>query len=120
MCVMQAKFQSNTWPKVNFLHRTTLSNLIKKTVAERIDHKFCVPETLLKEFLNFLNTEKFSVIEFQPNIFQNKYQTVYFDTPDFKNFHDHRCGKLPREKFRWRKYGDSEDEFLEKKRKLKN
>jgi len=46
------------------------------------------------------------------------YKTLYFDTPDFKNYTDHHNGKLNRFKIRIRHYKDSGLFFLEKK--LKN
>lgn len=46
-----------------------------------------------------------------------RYQTLYFDTPDLRSFHDHRRGRLPRHKVRVRHYPDRSLSFLEVKTK---
>ncbi|PCJ86399.1 MAG: transporter [Flavobacteriales bacterium] len=43
----------------------------------------------------------------------NNYQTLYFDTPDFRFYHSHHNGKLNRRKVRFRKYLDSDLCYLE-------
>jgi hypothetical protein len=45
------------------------------------------------------------------------YDTLYFDTPDRQHYRDHHNGKLNRLKVRIRRYCDSDDAFLEIKRK---
>lgn len=45
------------------------------------------------------------------------YHTTYLDTPDYKMFRMHHCGKKVREKIRVRTYMDTNDTFLEVKNK---
>ncbi len=45
------------------------------------------------------------------------YHTTYLDTPDYKMFRMHQCGKKVREKIRVRTYMDTNDTFLEVKNK---
>ncbi len=45
------------------------------------------------------------------------YHTTYLDTPDYKMFRMHQCGRKVREKIRVRTYMDTNDTFLEVKNK---
>lgn len=52
--------------------------------------------------------------------FLGRYRTIYFDTPDFLCFDDHRRGRRPRHKVRIRHYLDRQRTFFEIKSKLGN
>lgn len=118
MCEMPAKLPSPT-SNLSRLRRQPLAQLIAATAPSRIDHKFCVPTTLLEPLLALFFEHNFSVIEFESKNISSFYETHYFDDKNLQSFQDHRCGKFFRQKFRWRKYGETGDEFLEKKEKTK-
>lgn len=48
---------------------------------------------------------------------QNRYETLYFDTPAYKLYLDHHNGRTNRYKIRYRKYTDSNTIFFEVKYK---
>lgn len=84
-------------------------------LMDRVDTKFLVPVDLLAQCLGGLS-EHYSVLE-TDGLRQMGYDTLYFDTPDRQLYRDHHNGKLNRMKVRIRHYRDSDDAFLEVKRK---
>ncbi len=90
-----------------------LKDLDKAELMDRVDTKFLVPLNKLPEIFEAIQPH-FSVLEID-NKRCFKYQSTYFDTPDFMFYNMHHNGRLNRYKVRTRKYVDSNLEFLEVK-----
>lgn len=81
----------------------------------RYDVKFIFPSTLIPALIE--NTSQvYKILEIKGKRIL-RYQSHYFDTPGFDMYTDHHNGKGERFKVRIRKYVDTEDEFLEIKKK---
>ena len=107
----------------NYEH-ISLSETKKVTLQNRIDTKFLLHNNLLPELLKSISKDYFIVKN--NNCFWQKYETIYFDTPNLKFYHLHNNGKLNRYKIRMRRYLLSHENFLEfkfksnKNRTIKN
>ncbi|PID70670.1 hypothetical protein CSB37_01130 [bacterium DOLZORAL124_38_8] len=116
---MPPKLLLPTWTVENF-KPVALQVLDTHTKTERVDYKFCVPENLLDELLDCLRSLDFAVVDLGNGVTVNEYKTVYFDDEHYTSFHHHRCGKLPRKKWRYRLYKATGESFLEEKTKTKS
>lgn len=84
-------------------------------LMNRTDTKFVFSsEILLKTLPKLL--DHYRVLEID-GVRLNAYRSLYFDTDDFKFYHQHHNGKTNRNKVRFREYLDSSLSFLEVKRK---
>src|SRR5204862_4846249 len=80
------------------------------------DIKFVFPQLQLPLCLKELKHD-YQVLDVEGNRI-SRYESLYFDTPDFHLYHQHQRGKLNRHKIRYRKYVESDLNFFEVK--LKN
>jgi hypothetical protein len=93
-----------------------LSEMDEKKLMNRTDTKFVFPQLQLPLFLKELKHD-YQVLDVEGNRI-SRYESLYFDTPDFDLYHQHQRGKLNRHKIRYRKYVESDLNFFEIK--LKN
>lgn len=93
----------------------SLSELRGAKLMKRTDTKYIFPESRLLEILKDLARD-YVILEVD-GVRMQQYQTLYFDTPDFKFYHQHHNGHRDRFKLRLRNYLDSELAYLEVKRK---
>lgn len=84
---------------------------------DRYDSKYLVGKYDLLALLTNLPAE-YSALEINHQ-HQFSYRTLYFDSSDWRNYHDHHNGKLNRQKIRIRHYSSTNSVFLERKRKQK-
>jgi hypothetical protein len=84
-------------------------------LMSRIDTKFIINIDILPALLRELQSNYY-VLEVN-GVRNSKYETVYYDTPDFMFYHQHRRGVANRSKVRMRRYVESELNFFEIKSK---
>jgi len=84
-------------------------------LLNRIDTKYTIHENELNEILLKLSTF-YDVLDIDGSKV-HPYETLYFDTPDYKLYHMHHNGHRNRFKLRCRKYLISKDVFFEIKSK---
>ena len=94
-----------------------LDELGESKLMDRIETKFAFKRDKLEEVLNLL-TEYYYVLTVGENRI-SKYQSLYFDKEKFDFYKDHHNQKNHRYKVRFRKYIDTEVNFLEVKEKKK-
>jgi len=92
-----------------------LAQMEDMALLRRIDTKYVLSEAQLYQALNHL-TADYRVLEIEGQR-QQRYQTLYFDTPDFALYRQHHDGWRSRYKVRSRVYADSGLAFLEVKHK---
>ena len=95
----------------------SLKDMEDVTLMKRVDTKFILNELSLKSILKEL-TADYNILEID-GLRLMKYNSLYFDTPDKKFYHDHHNKRINRVKVRIRKYVDSDLSFLEIKIKDK-
>ncbi|HAN17562.1 MAG: hypothetical protein A2X13_03100 [Bacteroidetes bacterium GWC2_33_15] len=93
----------------------SLAEMEDYRLLNRIDTKFICHVQQLQQILSLASTDFKIQTSGGNRIFG--YESLYFDTPDMKNYFDHHQGKRIRYKIRFRKYLDSGDVFLEIKKK---
>jgi|ERR1017187_6577460 hypothetical protein len=93
----------------------TLAEMDRVKLLDRMDTKFVFNYNQLPGILGSLQ-EYYKILDVN-GIKQNRYETLYFDTPDFNLYLDHHNGKTNRYKVRYRKYVDSDLVFFEVKYK---
>ena len=97
-------------PLVSSLLPLSLEELDKVKLLNRVDSKFIFHIRALNDILKEVS-EYYHILEIdQKRIF--KYESLYFDTPDFLLYRHHHNGKPNRVKVRYRKYLDSGEVFL--------
>ncbi|MBK9284476.1 MAG: polyphosphate polymerase domain-containing protein [Sphingobacteriaceae bacterium] len=84
-------------------------------LMNRTDTKFCFTAKHLNEILTELQ-DQYNCVEIESKRIST-YQTVYYDTSEFKLYLQHHNGKLNRFKVRKRDYVDSNLSYLEIKQK---
>jgi hypothetical protein len=94
----------------------SLKELDAVELQNRIDTKYILTKEQLVYLLEGIKENQF-VLEIEGNRVFN-YQTIYFDTPDFRFYRDHHNGCVNRVKVRSREYVESHLCFYEIKRKL--
>lgn len=94
----------------------TLMEMDGVLLMDRTDTKFIFLEQELPFILEQMK-EDYRVLEVK-NHRISRYESLYFDTPDFQLYHNHHRGKTNRFKIRFRKYVESDLHFFEVK--LKN
>lgn len=94
---------------------TNLEAMDRVRLMNRTDIKYMISLSRLNLLLNALiNHYKVLEVEGERN---SRYQTLYFDTPQFSNYLEHHNGKRHRYKIREREYIESHLSFLEVKEK---
>lgn len=91
----------------------TLSEMDGVKLLDRTDTKFVFHYHQLPGVLESLS-KYYRVLDVN-GIKKNRYETLYFDTPEFKLYLDHHNGRINRYKVRYRKYVDSNLVFFEVK-----
>ncbi|MBR1526146.1 MAG: polyphosphate polymerase domain-containing protein [Prevotella sp.] len=84
-------------------------------LMNRIDTKFVTTRQRLLSLLEMAASDYY--VQNVNEKLSSQYQTLYFDTPDFKMFYTHQAGYANRQKLRFRTYVDSNLSFLEVKTK---
>ncbi len=90
-----------------------LSEMDGVELMNRTDTKFMISVDVLADILPDLRSQ-YRVLEVAGKR-QSLYETLYYDTPDFKHYIQHQNGKKNRYKIRKRQYVDSALSFLEVK-----
>ena len=94
-----------------------LAEMDAVALMNRIDTKYAIHENVFTEMLPEL-TEHYRILEVS-GLKYSKYESLYFDSPNFEFFLDHHKKKNDRLKIRIRKYVNNNLSFLEVKRKKK-
>jgi hypothetical protein len=100
---------------LNAFEPISLEQMDNVKLLNRSDTKFLFRIELLEEILEKLK-DYFFVLDVN-GIRENNYETLYYDTSDFKFYNDHLRGKANRIKVRHRIYSDSGLQFFEIKKK---
>lgn len=93
----------------------SLEKMNKVKLMNRIDNKYVTTIDKINNILNLNRKDYFVYKENNNSIFT--YNNQYYDTIDYKMYIEHHNQRLPREKIRIRNYLNSQDSFLEVKRK---
>jgi hypothetical protein len=102
----------------------SLEEMDNVRLMNRVDVKYTFREDRLISFLEKLK-ENYRVLEVN-GCRSSRYESLYFDTPQFDLYHQHHSGRMNRYKIRVRKYVESNLHFFEikfknnKGRTLKN
>ena len=96
----------------------TLEEMDRVKLMNRVDTKFAFSTSVFLQILPDL-VKNFSILEIEGTR-TPRYESLYFDAPDFKMYLDHHNGRKNRYKVRYRKYVESNLAFLEIKHKFKN
>ncbi|TXB66742.1 polyphosphate polymerase domain-containing protein [Vicingus serpentipes] len=102
----------------------SLKEMDRVKLLNRVDTKYVFDISTLIKVLPEISTYYF-ILEIDGKR-TNSYQTLYFDTANFDSYIQHQNGKLNRTKIRFRKYIESDLNFLEikfknnKERTIKN
>lgn len=84
-------------------------------LLDRIDTKYVINQDSLEGYLLALQ-DKYRVLSID-GILVHPYETLYYDTPDYRLFRMHQSGRQNRFKIRFRKYVNSDIAFFEIKSK---
>jgi hypothetical protein len=98
---------------INLLDPISLTELDRVKLQNRTDTKFIFEADLLPIILNDIKAF-YSILEID-NKRTNSYQTLYYDTKELKSYIQHHNGKMNRIKIRFRKYIESDLNYLEVK-----
>lgn len=90
-----------------------LSEMERVALMDRIDSKYIFHSSQLNVFLSEL--KDFYDVLVVNDLRISKYESLYYDTPNFDLYHYHQRGKFNRFKFRVRKYVESNLLFFEVK-----
>lgn len=93
----------------------SLSEMDGVKLLDRVDRKFMFNIRLFPEILEALKND-YKILDVN-GVRMNGYETLYFDTPEFKMYLDHHNGRLNRFKVRIRRYTESDLCFFEIKQK---
>jgi hypothetical protein len=93
----------------------SLAEMDSVKLMNRSDTKFIFRSELLPGILEQIKDDYF-VLEVE-GVRNSNYETLYYDTEDFKFFHQHRREKANRHKIRMRTYLESDLHFFEIKKK---
>lgn len=96
---------------------TNLAEMDAVALMNRVDTKYAIHEDVFMEILPELQ-QYYKILEVE-GLKYSKYESLYFDSPDFEFFSDHHKKKNDRLKIRIRKYVNNNLSFLEVKRKRK-
>lgn len=98
---------------LNTYNSITLDEIQRVKLMKRIDTKFIIEEKKLFSLLPLL-TDFYEIMEIN-GVKNLRYNTFYYDTPNFEMYLLHHNGKKNRHKIRVREYIDSKTNFLEVK-----
>ena len=110
--------------KLETFESISLEEMDNVRLMNRVDVKYTFRDDKLPAFLETLK-EHYRVLEVN-GCRSSRYESLYFDTPEFDLYHQHHSGRLNRYKIRVRKYVESNLHFCEikfknnKGRTLKN
>ena len=93
----------------------SLKEVQKASLMRRKDSKYVFDVRLLPSLLEKVSAD-YRVMEIE-GVRAQSYQTSYYDSPGFDMYFKHHRGLVNRHKIRFRRYGTSNDMFLEVKRK---
>jgi hypothetical protein len=82
-----------------------------RTLQQRIDRKYILPQRLLPQWLDGLLAD-YRIVRSADQVVA-RYETLYFDTPERQMYDDHRRGRRPRSKVRIRHHVERRRTFLE-------
>lgn len=105
------KIESVLWT----MRGVSLEEVQKASLMRRKDSKFVFDVKLLPVLLEEIS-DQYRVLEIT-KVRSQEYQTFYYDTPDHAMYHMHHRGLVNRYKIRFRRYGSSNNMFLEVKMK---
>jgi VTC domain len=91
----------------------TLEEMDRVKLMDRTDLKFNFHISKLPELLELIK-DKYRILEVSGTR-MSRYETLYYDTPDFLLFRQHHSGRTNRYKIRMRRYVESDLKFLEVK-----
>lgn len=94
-----------------------ISQTTDKSLQTRVDSKFVIPVALLPSLLDGLQDDY--ICQVINGLRISRYESNYFDTIDYKSYHDTRIKKPTRLKIRRRLYHNGNLSFLEIKKKVK-
>lgn len=97
------------------LQGISLEEVLKASLMRRKDSKYIFDVSLLPALLEKVKPF-YRVLDIQ-EVRTQEYQTYYYDTPDLDMYHMHHRGFVNRHKVRFRRYGSSNEMFLEVKKK---
>ena len=89
----------------------SLDEMNKVKLLDRMDRNYMFHVSQLNDVLSFASNHYY-ILEISDKRFA-RYETTYFDTPDFEMYTLHHNGKLNRYKVRFRSYVDSNLNFFE-------
>ena len=89
--------------------------LASRALQKRVDDSYICSASELRDLLQLLSPHFHLVLSNDAR--WATYETMYFDTPDYSFFHQHRRGRRPRHKVRVRHYVERDLCFLETKTK---
>lgn len=95
----------------------SLEEMDEVRLLNRVDTKYVLPVHFLPAILKALRAD-YRVFTIN-GARLNHYRTLYFDTPDFLLFNQHVNGTAERYKVRSREYIDTQESFMEVKRKTR-
>ena len=98
---------------LNKLSSISLLELNRVKLQNRTDTKFVFKADLLHTILNEIS-DFYSILEIKGKR-TNSYRTLYYDTKDLRSYIQHHNGKTNRIKVRYRKYIESDLNYLEVK-----
>jgi len=93
----------------------SLEEMDEVKLMNRIDTKYVLPLGVLPDLLQSISSQYMSLVIESENL--SRYRTLYFDSPDFRFYHDHHNGRRPRFKIRFREYTETGTIFCEVKQK---
>ena len=102
-------------PVLQTFRPITLAEMDNVQLLNRMDTKFVFPASKLNSFLEKIK-DGYRLLETNPLRYAD-YNSLYYDTPDFKLYLTHHRGKPDRYKIRFRSYNDTKLFFLEIKHK---
>jgi hypothetical protein len=85
----------------------------RAALQRRVDRKYVLPAAVFAELIDELRADHDALEVADTRL--AAYESVYFDTPDLRSFHDHVEDRAPRFKVRTRLYADSDVCSLELK-----
>ncbi len=106
----------NITQQINAFHKVSLKDISASALLNRTDKKFLLPVERIPELLRSI-APYYSVLNISGKSI-HPYETIYFDTPDFKLYKEHHIGKPNRMKIRYRRYVTGDEVFFEIKHKL--
>jgi hypothetical protein len=101
--------------KLQLIDPISLDELCDYKLLNRIDTKYICNAKYINQIIDRVGSDFRIQASGSKRVFG--YESLYFDTPEMKTYFDHHQGKRIRYKVRFRKYLDTEDVFLEVKKK---